>query len=119
MPPNKSEKGNCPDPIESEHVVRCGPDLNLDEVNEIRAELENRYPTRPITNFIFKLFPLSVGAWVLLIRGDDHEEIDTLGCGHADLQLDNVLRRSDALVDRWRANRKTSDTNAQPGDRAK
>ncbi len=100
------ETGAYSNAIESEHIVRCGPDLNLREVNEIRAALENRYPTGcPGAEFLLKLFPLSVGAWILLIRSGNREEVDTLGCEPADLEIDNVLRSVDTLVERLRANR--------------
>ncbi len=111
---NKSEAASRSNAIESKHVVRCGPGLNLDEANEIRATLENRYPTGSDIEFVFKLFPLSVGVWILLIRGDDHEEIDTLASNSADLRIDNVLRTVDTLVDRWRAHHKRTSKNADP-----
>lgn len=42
--------------IESNHFVRPGPDLNLDDANTIKTALENRYLTRPTLNLLSSFF---------------------------------------------------------------
>lgn len=94
--------------IESEHIVRPGPGLSPEEATEIRVELEYRYPTRPNSEFVIKLFPLSVGAWLLIIRSEDYEETETLAVEPTKLEVDSVLRTVDMLVQRWRTHRDVS-----------
>ena len=86
------------------HVVRCARDVNQEKADKIRFALENRYPTNTSPEFIVRLVPLAVGAWLVVVRGGNHGETDTLACGSAELEIKDLFRTLKRLVNQWRAN---------------
>jgi hypothetical protein len=45
--------------------------------------------------------PLTVGAWLMIIAGQNVTDCDVLACGSEILELEDVLTTADALVARW------------------
>jgi hypothetical protein len=88
--------------VETEHVVRCGRDVDEEKGEQIREALENRFPTRPVAEFNLRLTPLSVGAWLLIIVAFGDSDYEILGYDSSELEVTDVLASADVLVARWR-----------------
>jgi hypothetical protein len=86
----------------TEHIVRCGRDVDEEKGERIRKVLENRFPTRRVAEFNLKLTPLSVGAWLLIIRGFGDSDCEILGCDSSEIEVAHVLASAELLVARWR-----------------
>jgi hypothetical protein len=86
--------------MESAHIVRSGPHLDTDAAAYIRQALEARYPSRGPGAMLCKLIPLSMGAWLLLVRIAGQTEADTFCCERSELAADRILERVDVLVNR-------------------
>jgi hypothetical protein len=89
-------------PSETEHIVCCGRDVNEEKSERIRRALEDRFPTQPVAEFTFKLMPLSVGAWLLIVGSPGDTDYEILGCDCPEIEVTHVLASADVLVARWR-----------------
>jgi hypothetical protein len=87
---------------ETEHIVRCARDVNEEKAERIRKALEDRFPTRPVAEFKFKLTPLAVGAWLLIVGRFGDSDYEILGYDCSEIQLTHVMASADVLVARWR-----------------
>jgi hypothetical protein len=85
----------------SDHLVFSGPDVDQSKAAQIRAALAERFPPGAASAFHFKLMPLTVGAWLMIIAGQNVTDCDVLACGSEILELEDVLTTADALVARW------------------
>jgi hypothetical protein len=88
--------------IKTEHIVRCARDVSQEKAEGIRKALEDRFPTRPVAEFNFKLTPLTVGAWLLSVGRFGDSDYDILGCDCSEVEVTQVLASADVLVARWR-----------------
>ena len=88
--------------IETEHIVRCARDVSQEKAEGIRKALEDWFPTRPVAEFNLKLMPLSVGAWLLIVRSPGDSDYEILGCDCSEVEVTQVLASADVLVARWR-----------------
>jgi hypothetical protein len=87
---------------QTQHIVRCARDVNEEKAERIRKALEDRFPTHPATEFNFKLTPLSVGAWLLVVVGRDDSDYEILGYDCSEIEVTQVLASAEVLVARWR-----------------
>jgi hypothetical protein len=87
---------------ETEHIVRCARDVNEEKGERIRRALEDRFPTHPVAEFNFKLTPLSVGAWLLIVGSPSDSDYEILGSDCSEIEITQVLASADELVARWR-----------------
>ena len=87
---------------ETEHIVRCGRDVDEEKGERIRRALEAHFPTYPVAEFNFKLMPLSVGAWILIVGTFGDSDCEILGYEFPELQVTQVLASANVLVARWR-----------------
>lgn len=87
--------------VPARHVVHEARDVDQQKAASIRASLERRFPAQTC-GFVFKLTPLSVGAWLLVIRGKGAEASEVLECGCTYVQISHVLRCAEHLATRWR-----------------
>jgi hypothetical protein len=87
---------------EAEHIVRCARDVNEEKGERIRRALEDRFPTHPVAEFNFKLTPLSVRAWLLIVGSPGDSDNEILGCDCPEIEVTQVLASADVLVARWR-----------------
>jgi hypothetical protein len=88
---------------ETAHIVRCARDVNDEKAERIRKALEDRFPTRPVAEFNFKLTPLSVGAWLLIVGRLGDSDYEILGFDCPEIEITQVIASADVLVARWRA----------------
>lgn len=98
------------EPLRTQHTVISGGRCDSDTVIDILTKLEKHFPTFPEAQFTFKLMPLSVGPWLLLLVQERRVDDELVGCCREDFNFENVLNAAARLIGRCSLDRRSSGT---------